>query len=75
MGDTHPDTNSEVEYSYIDKSSGRVASFTPKLDEAMVTFRGRATTDTLNEVAEATPLLSVSQGFNLKRGFANIQPE
>ena len=62
----------ETDYSYTDKSSGRRILFTPKPDEAMVTFQGRAGQDTLNEIVRATPLLSVSQGFNLDRGFAAV---
>src|SRR3712207_6625496 len=67
-----PAVSAEADYSYVDKSSGRQLSFRPKPDEAMVTFQGRATQETLNEVLQATPLLSVSQGFNLDRGFAAV---
>jgi subtilisin family serine protease len=72
MGVSAPETSSAGEYSYVDKTTGRVASFTPKSDEAMVTFRDSATPDTLNEIVEAAPLLSVSQGYNLQRGFAAV---
>ncbi len=71
------DVGAESDYSYVDKASGRQRSFTPKPDELMVTFQGRAEEETLNEVVRATPLLSVSQGFNLGRGFAavNVVPD
>ncbi len=74
MDITRPEVSSESasEYTYIDKSTGRALSFAPSPDEAMVTFQGRATRDTLNEVVEAAPLLSVSQGYNLERGFAAV---
>jgi hypothetical protein len=63
---------SETDYTYTDKASGRQQSFTPKPDEAMITFQERTSEDSLNEVLQATPLLSVSQGFNLDRGFAAV---
>ena len=52
MGVSAPETSSAGEDSYVDKTTGRVASFTPKSDEAMVTFRDSATPDTLNEIVE-----------------------
>jgi subtilisin family serine protease len=67
-----PTVSPESDYSYTDKSSGRQFSFTPKPDEAMVTFQERASEASLNETLQATPLLSVSQGFNLDRGFAAV---
>jgi hypothetical protein len=67
-----PAVRPETEYTYTDKSTGRQLSFSPKPDEAMVTFQERASEDTLNEVLQAAPLLSVSQGFNLDRGFAAV---
>lgn len=63
----------EADYTYTDKLSGRRLSFTPKPDEAMVTFQGRASEASLDEVLQATPLSSISQGFNLDRGFAAVQ--
>jgi subtilisin family serine protease len=64
---------SETDYTYTDKLSGRRLSFKPKWDEAMVTFQGRASETSLDEVLQATPLSSISQGFNLDRGFAAVQ--
>ena len=66
------EAGSPGEYSYVDKSTGRTASFAPKLDEAMVSFRGSVTSDDLNSVVESTPLLSISKGYNLDRGFAAV---
>jgi subtilisin family serine protease len=67
-----PTVSPESDYNYTDKSSGRQLSFTPKRDEAMVTFQERASEASLNETLQATPLSSVSQGFNLDRGFAAV---
>lgn len=64
--------SAETDYSYVDKTTGKQLSFLPRTDEAMVTFQGRATSDTLNEVLQDTPLLSVSQGINLERSFAAV---
>ena len=50
------DVSPETEYSYVDKSNGHAVSFTPKPDEVMLTFQGRATQDTLDEVVDAAPL-------------------
>jgi subtilisin family serine protease len=63
---------SETDYTYTDKSSGRQLYFTPKSDEMMVTFQRTRTEATLNEVIRATPLLSVSQGYDLDYGFAAV---
>src|SRR5215218_5009971 len=68
-----PTVRSETDFSYTDKSTGRTLSFTPRSDELMVTFQGTSSEETLNEVvSQAVPLLSVSQGYNLDRGFAAI---
>jgi subtilisin family serine protease len=67
-----PAVRAEDDYTYTDKSSGRQLSFTPKPDEAMVTFQGSPSESDVNEVIRVTPLLSVSQGFNLERGFAAV---
>jgi hypothetical protein len=69
---TRPPVGPETEYSYVDKTTGRTMAFTPKPDETMFTFQGRATEDTLNKVLEAAPVVSVSKGFDLKRGFAAV---
>jgi subtilisin family serine protease len=62
----------ETDYSYTDKSRGRPLSFMPKPDEMMVTFQETPSEATLNEVIRTTPLLSVSQGFNLDYGYAAV---
>jgi subtilisin family serine protease len=68
-----PKVRSETSYSYTDESTGRILSFTPKSDEMMVTFQGASSEATLNEVvSRAVPLLSVSQGYNMDRGFAAV---
>src|SRR5688500_16820551 len=73
MNNSSPTVASETDYTYTDKSSGRQLLFTPKSDEMMVTFQGTPQETTLNEVVrQAPPLLSVSQGYNLERGFAAI---
>jgi hypothetical protein len=63
---------SEDDYSYTDKLSGRRRVFTPKPNEAVVTFQEQPSEDVLNEVTRATPL-TISQGFDLERGFAAVQ--
>jgi len=63
---------SEDDYSYTDKLSGRRRVFTPKPYEAVVTFQEQPSEDVLNEVTRATPL-TISQGFDLERGFAAVQ--
>ncbi|MDQ3960718.1 MAG: hypothetical protein M3255_10770, partial [Pseudomonadota bacterium] len=72
MNIRRPTVAPESDYTYTDKLSGRQLSFTPKPDEAMVTFQERATEATLSEVLQATTLSSVSQGYNLDRGFAAV---
>jgi hypothetical protein len=62
--------NTEVDYTYTDKSTGRQITFTPSRGEVVVRFQQRATEETLNEILQATPLSSVSQGFDLDRGLA-----
>ncbi|GAA4971448.1 subtilisin family serine protease [Nonomuraea thailandensis] len=64
----------ESEFSYVDKTSGQLTSFAAKPDEAMVTFapRARAEIDTLNRIVADPALLSVSQGYDLERGFAAV---
>lgn len=61
---TDPSTSSADEFAYVDKTNGRAVTFTPKLDEAMVTFRERMEHDALTAVVEQTPRLSVSEGIN-----------
>jgi subtilisin family serine protease len=67
-----PTVRSETEYTYTDKSSGRQLSFTPKPDEMIVTFQETPSEAALNEVIRTTPLLSVSQGYDLDYGFAAV---
>ncbi|MFC5835505.1 S8 family serine peptidase [Nonomuraea insulae] len=62
----------ESEYSYVDKTSGRLTTFAAKPDEAMVTFAGQGEIDTLNQIVAAPSLRSVSQGYDLRRGFAAV---
>lgn len=62
----------EGDYSYVDKPTGNPLAFTAKEHEEVVTFEGRASEDTVNEILRASPLLSVSQGINLDRGFAAV---
>ncbi|WP_106980973.1 S8 family serine peptidase [Streptomyces fulvoviolaceus] len=60
------------EFSYVDKASGKRRTFRPSDSEAMVRLPADATGDTLTGLVEAAPLLSVSQGYNLDRGFAAV---
>ena len=69
---TRPDVSPETDYSYVEKTTGHGKSFTPKADEAMVTFLGPITPDKLNDAVARTPLLSISQGINTERGFAAV---
>ncbi|WP_216918052.1 S8 family serine peptidase [Nocardia noduli] len=62
----------EAEYSYIDKTTGRTLAFTSKRDEVLLTLQGHPTEATINEVVATAPLMSVSHGFDLKRGFAAV---
>lgn len=70
MSDTGVEATDE--FSYVDKSTGRRATFTPKADEAMVSLDRAATSDTLDGVVALPSLLSISQGYNLERGFAAV---
>ncbi|MEV0614406.1 S8 family serine peptidase [Nonomuraea sp. NPDC050404] len=67
-----PPRSEESEYSYVDKSNGQLTSFAAKPDEAMVTFARQGEVDTLNRIVSAPSLVSVSQGYNLERGFAAV---
>nr|WP_311132287.1 S8 family serine peptidase [Nonomuraea gerenzanensis]SBO93967.1 Rhs family protein [Nonomuraea gerenzanensis] len=64
----------ESAYSYVDKTSGRLTSFAAKPDEAMVRFapRTRAEIGTIDRIVADPALLSVSQGYDLERGFAAV---
>lgn len=72
---TDPSTSPENEFSYVDKTTGRSIAFTPKRDEAVVTFREPMDADTLNEAVGAAPVLSISEGFNADLGFAAVHVE
>jgi subtilisin family serine protease len=70
-----PSTSPENEFSYVDKTTGRSIAFTPKRDEAVVTFREPMDADTLNEAVREAPALSISEGFNADLGFAAVHVE
>ena len=69
---SRPRVEDETDHWYVDKLTGRRVSFHAKADEAVVTFSGRAHADIVRKLADAAPILSVSQGANLKRGFAAV---
>ncbi|MDT9701462.1 S8 family serine peptidase, partial [Streptomyces sp. P17] len=62
----------EADLSYVDKASGSRRSFRPSGTEAMVRLPSDATGATVDSLVAARPLLSVSQGYNLDRGFAAV---
>lgn len=62
----------EADYWYLDKLSGRRVAFRPKADEAMVSLHEVTGEDTLFRLVRAAPVRSVSQGANLRRGFAAV---
>ena len=68
---TTPET-ADRPYSYVDKTTGDRRAFTPKSDEAMVTLRPEVSTDDLNDVVRETPVLSVSEGYNVEQGYAAV---
>ncbi|RJT87292.1 hypothetical protein D6T64_14705, partial [Cryobacterium melibiosiphilum] len=72
MDIVRPAVRGDSNFSYVDKTSGRQLAFTPKTDEEMVTFEGSANEDTVRDIVRAGPVLSVSQGVNLNRGFAAV---
>ncbi|CCK29621.1 hypothetical protein BN159_5242 [Streptomyces davaonensis JCM 4913] len=61
-----------ADLSYVDKASGSLRTFRPSGTEAMVRLPSDATGATVDHLVEARPLLSVSQGYNLDRGFAAV---
>lgn len=67
-------TRPEAEYSYYNKFLNREFRFAPKADEVLVTFPPRPEGDG-QEIAELTAeaALPVSQGINLRRGFAALR--
>ena len=76
MAAERPPVSPETRFDYVDKTTGSPVSFQPKPDEAMVTFRPAATEETLNDVVENAPMvLSVSEGYDLDRGFAAVYVE
>jgi subtilisin family serine protease len=68
---TTPET-ADRPFSYVDKTTGDRKAFTPKPDEAMVTLRPEVSTDALNDVVRETPVLSVSEGYNVEQGYAAV---
>ena len=60
------------DYTYVDKTTGQTVDFAAKSDELMVRLRPETTQETLNDMVANTASLSVSQGYNLKRGFAAV---
>jgi hypothetical protein len=65
-----PAVRGDSNVSYIDKAIGKQLAYTPKTDEEMVTFEGSANADIVCDIVRAGPVLSVSQGIKLNRGFA-----
>ncbi|WP_247048718.1 S8 family serine peptidase, partial [Arthrobacter rhizosphaerae] len=65
-------TPANSNYSYVDTSTGRQVTFTPKADEAMITFQDRPTSDAVRDIVRDTPVLSLSEGMDLERGFAAV---
>lgn len=72
MSTQKPRVNPETEYIYTNKFSGKQIHFSPKSDEVMATFQPQPAEDMARDVMRATSL-SVSQGIDLKRGFAVFQ--
>ena len=60
------------DYTYVDKTTGQTVDFAAKSDELMVRLSRGTTQESLNDVVENTRSLSVSQGYNLERGFAAV---
>jgi subtilisin family serine protease len=61
----------ESEHWYVDKTSGRRLSFTPKPDEVVVTFPPGTG---VSEVVAPPEVVSLSQGANTRQGYAVIHP-
>jgi subtilisin family serine protease len=76
MDNTRPTVTQETSHRYVDKSSGRELTFSPKPDEAMVTFQGPAEEGNISAVITDPAVLSVSEGYSLDRGVAavNVRP-
>ena len=60
------------DYTYVDKTTGQTVDFAAKSDELMVRLRPETTQESLNEMVANTASLSVSQGYDLERGFAAV---
>jgi subtilisin family serine protease len=77
MDNTRPTVIPETDYRYVDKSSGRELTFSPKPNEAMVTFHGPADEGDLRAVLMDPTILSIGEGYNLVSGFVavNVRPE
>jgi len=72
MDGRRPRVVDESDYWYLDKLSGKRVTFRPKADEAMVTLHEVNGEDTLSRLVSAAPVRSISQGANLRRGFAAV---
>jgi len=70
MDNTRPTVTQETSYRYVDKSSGRELTFSPKPDEAMVTFQGPVEEGDLSMVIFDPAVLSVREGYSSDRGVA-----
>ena len=62
------------QYTYTDKTTGERIKFTAKADEAMVVFPATTDEHVADDIA-GTPSLSISEGINLKLGFAAVHVE
>jgi thermitase len=62
----------DSDYWYLDKLSGRRIKFRPKSDEVVVTFRDPSRADALSRLGRLPQVRSISQGANLRRGFAAL---
>jgi hypothetical protein len=61
MDNTRPKVIPDTDYRYVDKSSGRVRTFRPAPDEAMVTFQGSAE-EGLRAINTEPGISSISEG-------------
>jgi thermitase len=72
MDGRRPRIVDESDYWYLDKLSGKRVMFRPKADEAMVTLHEVTDEDILPRLVSAAPIRSISQGANVRRGFAAV---
>jgi len=71
MDNTRPTVIPDTDYRYVDKSSGRELTFRPAPAEAMVTFQGPPEAG-LRAINTDPAVSSISEGYNLDRGFAAV---